>query len=127
MDQGNTSTRRDRRLPASVDVKRAARIFEVTWDDGHVSRFTLADLRWLCDCANCREERDQRNKQAEQRSGRMLPVLGVSTRDQVTSVEHVGRYAFGVTWGDGHNSIYSYSYLLESCPCDECRHGRTDQ
>ncbi|HEU4390304.1 MAG TPA: DUF971 domain-containing protein [Blastocatellia bacterium] len=121
MDDGRTPTHRGRRFPTSVDVKRAERVFQVTWDDGHVSRFKLADLRSLCDCATCRDEREERNKQADQPRGRMLPVLGVASRDQVNSVEHVGRYAFGVNWADGHNSIYSYAYLLESCPCDDCK------
>jgi DUF971 family protein len=104
-----------------VNVTRAAKAFEIVWDDGHISRFRLSDLRSLCDCANCREERDQRSKQAEQRGGRSLPVLGISTRDELDLVENVGRYAFGVRWRDGHNSIYSYNYLLESCPCDTCQ------
>jgi DUF971 family protein len=32
----------------------------------------------------------------------------------------VGRYALGVTWQDGHGSIYPYAALRAACPCGAC-------
>ena len=35
-------------------------------------------------------------------------------------VAHVGRYALGVDWKDGHDSIFPYRHLRANCPCDAC-------
>jgi len=32
----------------------------------------------------------------------------------------VGRYALGVLWGDGHDSILPYRSLRRACPCEAC-------
>jgi DUF971 family protein len=37
------------------------------------------------------------------------------------TLKEVGRYAVGITWGDGHESILPYRDLRAHCPCDACR------
>jgi DUF971 family protein len=96
--------------PISVDVSRARRVFEITWAGGHKTSISLDDLRSMCDCALCRDEREKRETQAA--APRMLPVLGSVIRAAITSVNHVGRYALGVSWKDGHQSIFTYEYLF---------------
>jgi len=99
--------------PVSVDVARAERMFEVTWSDGRKTRISFDDLRSMCDCALCRDEREKREAQAD--APRMLRVLGSAIRFDIAAVNHVGRYALGVAWKDGHQSIYTYDYLF-NCP-----------
>lgn len=40
------------------------------------------------------------------------------------SVRPVGRYALGVAWADGHDSIFPYRSLRAHCPCDACSRQR---
>jgi DUF971 family protein len=96
--------------PVAVDVSRANRVFEITWSNGQKTRIGLDDLRSMCDCALCREEREKRETQAA--APRMLRVLGSAIRSEIASISHVGRYALGVAWKDGHQSIYTYEYLF---------------
>src|SRR6478672_299675 len=100
--------------PVSVDVSRASRVFEIAWSSGHKTRIAFDDLRSMCDCALCRDEREKRETQAA--APRMLPVLGSAIRSEIASVSHVGRYALGVAWKDGHQSIYTYEYLFNAAP-----------
>jgi DUF971 family protein len=39
----------------------------------------------------------------------------------VTKLREVGRYAVGVDWSDGHDSILPYRHLRAACPCNTCR------
>lgn len=38
----------------------------------------------------------------------------------VRKLSEVGRYALGVEFSDGHDSILPYRELRAHCPCDEC-------
>ena len=38
----------------------------------------------------------------------------------VERLTSVGRYAFGVQWGDGHDSIIPHRVVRLACPCEEC-------
>jgi DUF971 family protein len=32
----------------------------------------------------------------------------------------VGRYAVGIDWSDGHDSILPHRHLRQMCPCNDC-------
>ncbi|MBI3615456.1 MAG: DUF971 domain-containing protein [Candidatus Omnitrophica bacterium] len=38
-------------------------------------------------------------------------------------IERLGETALKIRWIDGHESLYSWSYLRASCPCAACREG----
>jgi DUF971 family protein len=38
----------------------------------------------------------------------------------IERLSEVGRYALGVLWGDGHDSILPYRNLRRACPCEPC-------
>jgi DUF971 family protein len=38
----------------------------------------------------------------------------------IVSLNEVGRYAIGVRWADGHDSIYPLESLRRGCPCQAC-------
>jgi DUF971 family protein len=49
-----------------------------------------------------------------------LPILGQPSPDVPKDVHLVGRYALGVTWADGHGSIYPFEQLRRGCGCGAC-------
>ena len=49
----------------------------------------------------------------------LLPLVGADP-NRPDAVTLVGRYAIGVTWQDGHGSIYPFELLRLACPCGAC-------
>jgi DUF971 family protein len=47
------------------------------------------------------------------------------TPPKIRGINEVGRYAVGVQWSDGHDSIYPLENLRRYCPCNACG-GRID-
>jgi len=39
---------------------------------------------------------------------------------QIKSLNEVGRYAIGMHWNDGHESIFPLDNLRRQCPCLKC-------
>lgn len=80
----------------------------IEWSDGHRDVFTWAFLRQHCPCAVCRAEAEKPKP--------LLPILKPEETEppRPTAMEPVGRYAYQISWRDGHSSgIYSFEYLLE--------------
>ena len=44
----------------------------------------------------------------------------MTSAPKIRSTNAVGRYALGVDWSDGHDSILPYSNLRGHCTCDAC-------
>jgi DUF971 family protein len=42
---------------------------------------------------------------------------------RIDRLHEVGRYALGVNWGDGHESILPHRSIRRACPCDACASG----
>src|SRR5438477_2602797 len=40
---------------------------------------------------------------------------------KIKGLNEVGRYAVGVQWVDGHDSIFPIENLRRYCPCDQCK------
>jgi DUF971 family protein len=39
---------------------------------------------------------------------------------RIDKLTQVGRYALGVQWGDGHDSILPHRNVRRACPCEAC-------
>jgi DUF971 family protein len=44
-----------------------------------------------------------------------------SKTPKIKGLHEVGRYAVGVQWVDGHDSIFPLENLRRGCPCDACQ------
>ncbi len=40
---------------------------------------------------------------------------------KIKLLNEVGRYAVGLNWADGHDSIYPLENLRRACPCEQCQ------
>ncbi len=99
--------------PDNIEVDRA-RSVTLTWPDGHVSRFSLEQLRLACPCAFCRNRRD--------RGEPAWSGAGAAGELRAEGAKLVGHWGLQLHWNDGHETgIYSWSLLRGWCPCPECR------
>jgi DUF971 family protein len=92
---------------------------EITWSDGHASRYDFPYLREHCPCAVCNDERVRKESVTGGSSAAVLPMF----KPKVTakSAKAVGNYAIHLEFSDGHSTgIYSFDHLREICPCEEC-------
>lgn len=110
--------------PASIKVhKTTGTTMEIVWKDGHAATYTFDYLRHACPCALCNEERDKQHRQPDQpapadASG---PLVMFKPALRPTEVAMVGNYAIRFSWNDGHqHGIYSWTFLREWCPCQQC-------
>ncbi|HTU34339.1 MAG TPA: DUF971 domain-containing protein [Candidatus Acidoferrum sp.] len=96
---------------------------EITWSDGHTSRYDFPYLRDHCPCALCNDER-QKKEQFDASTGTgassaALPMF--RPRVKAKSATAVGNYAIQIEFTDGHGTgIFSFDHLREICPCDAC-------
>ena len=99
---------------------------EIEWKDGHLSKYPFPFLRDACPCALCDEERRKSHREAGQQA---LPKPGelpmYKPAVKALSAEGVGKYAIKFQWNDSHElGIYSWRWLRDICPCEECRESR---
>ncbi len=88
----------------------------IEWNDGHRSVYAWQHLRNHCPCAGCREE-----QQKPPDPFRVLKPAELQPLRPV-AMAPVGRYAYKITWSDGHDSgIYTLEHLRALCQCAECR------
>lgn len=110
--------------PKSVKVNLTSGTgMDIEWGDGHVSHYSFVYLRDACPCAMCEEERGKTGRRPGEPAvtppGQL--VIFKPTAKPV-SAEGVGKYAIKFSWNDNHDlGIYSWKFLREVCPCEECK------
>jgi DUF971 family protein len=105
----------ERATPTRIHADRSAGTLELAWGDGHQTRYTAVELRWLCPCAFCRGEAGMPGWLDTS------PTL-TPAQTQLTDVHLVGSYAIAPTWADGHHTgYYPFVLLRDRCGCETCR------
>jgi DUF971 family protein len=110
-----------RKKPISVKVHvSTGEGVEITWSDGHTSRYDFPYLRDHCPCALCNDERMKKQQLAG--TAAQSPALPMfKPRVKAKSAAAVGNYAVQIEFTDGHaTGIYSFEHLREICPCASC-------
>ncbi len=109
----------ERKKPATLKVHvTTGEGVEVTWADGHASRYTFPYLRDNCPCAMCNDEREKKAKGGS--TSALLPMF--KPRVTAKAAKTVGNYGLQIEYSDGHaTGIYSFVHLREICPCGECQ------
>jgi DUF971 family protein len=105
-------------VPVALSREGADRL-AIRWSDGHRSVYTWKHLRDNCPCATCREERQQPPDPFH-----ILKPSELGPRPPLAPVEMspVGRYAYKITWNDGHDTgLYTLEDLRALCQCHECQ------
>jgi len=99
---------------------------DIAWNDGHVSHYNFVYLRDACPCAMCNEEREKTGRhpgEAPKLAPGALPMFKAAAKP--LSAEGIGKYAIKFLWNDDHDlGIYSWRFLREICPCEECKTAR---
>lgn len=110
--------------PKSVKVHLTAGTgVDIEWKDGHLSQYMFPFLRDACPCAMCNDEREKSGRSPghppQPKSGE-LPMFKAAAKP--VSAEPIGKYAIKFKWNDGHElGIYSWQWLRQICPCEECQ------
>ncbi len=100
--------------PIPVEIGRAGlHDVQITWNDGHTSRYPARQLRLLCPCASC---------VSEGTGEKILDPRTIPDDVHPLKISPVGRYAIQISWSDHHSTgIFSFDYLRDCCPCEVCR------
>ncbi len=95
-------------VPTGIKLDLKSGVLEITWNDGHVSRYASAYLRQVCPCAQCRGHAP----------GEVEPPPLEAVADvRILHIRPVGSYAVRFDLSDGHETgIYSFAFLRENCP-----------
>jgi len=99
---------------------------DIEWKDGHVSHYSFAYLRDACPCAMCEDDRGKAGRRPgdpPKLASGALPMFKPTAKP--VSAEPIGRYAIKFSWNDKHDlGLYSWKFLREICPCEECKANR---
>ena len=102
-------------IPVALKREGAEQLL-IEWNDGHRSVHTWQNLRRNCPCAGCREEREKPPDPFKiLKPEQLVPLAPVA-------MSPVGRYAYKITWSDGHDTgIFTLEHLRALCECPECK------
>ncbi len=112
-----------RKKPIDVKVRvSTGEGVDITWSDGHSSRYPFPYLRDLCPCALCNDERAKKSiSPASSTPASSFEFPMFKPRVTAKGAEAMGNYAIQITFSDGHaTGIYSFEHLREICPCEAC-------
>jgi DUF971 family protein len=94
--------------PTKIELAGSDRL-RIEWSDGQKREIGVAELRKVCPCATCREERAKPSAPANP-----LQVLSLAEARplKVLGMKPVGNYAYSIAFSDGHDTgIFTLDFL----------------
>ena len=89
------------RWPVELRLKRAEKLLEVAFDDGHVIRLTAERLRVESPSAEVQGHSPSQKK-----------IVTGKENVAIVAIDPVGNYAIKIVFDDGHDTgLYSWDYL----------------
>ena len=80
---------------------------KIVWNDGKECIYLFKDLRFKCQCAQCKHELT---------GEKLIKIEDVPNEINLLACEVVGNYALNFKWSDNHSTgIYTYDYLRSLC------------
>lgn len=108
----------DKNTPTAIHVEKKSHL-EISWADGHVSRYPIVYLQKMCPSASCAVTRGS----DPSAGGGLLPILSEKavTPAEITEVQLVGRYGIRFTYNNCNpcTGIFSFEYLRAVCPVEQ--------
>ena len=93
--------------PTNIEVDNKQQLLEITWEDGHTSKYPLYGLRKNCPCVSCRGGHAKMNEFEPEAFNIENPPLM-----DVKRIKTIGNHAIQITWLDGHNTgMYRWETL----------------
>jgi DUF971 family protein len=105
-------------IPVALRKEGADRLV-IEWSDGHRSEHSWQNLRAGCPCATCRGEMGHGPDPF-----RILTAEELKPKPPLApvAIAPVGRYAYKITWNDGHDTgLYTLENLRALCECPLCK------
>ena len=100
--------------PSHITLDKSKAELAISWNDGLVSRYPLAQLREACPCVQCRGGHDNMGMAFAPDD---LLALKPARSYGISGLSAVGNYALQPSWDDGHNTgIYTWEYLRHLSP-----------
>lgn len=98
-----------------ITVNSELRELQITWADGHHSRYPMEGLRKACPCVFCQGGHENMGKPVD--PAIFLESFGHDT--SIARIIQVGNYALQIVWNDGHQTgIYRFERLRSMCPVE---------
>ena len=94
--------------PTGVKADKQNRQIEISWSDGHTSRYSFDGLRVACPCVECKGGHANMGIATAPSVVRNAPASNLTLMD----LKQVGSYALMPYWSDGHaTGMYSWELL----------------
>ena len=93
--------------PTGIEISNSEQLLEISWSDGHISKFPFYGLRKNCPCVVCRGGHG---------SMQVFDIPALFEQDPpwigIKNLKKIGNHAIQIFWSDGHDSgMYSWDTL----------------
>lgn len=95
-------------IAEEIELRSSDNTIRFSWADKHITVYKAKDLRMMCNCAVCVDERT---------GIRLLDPNTIPENLSVAKIREVGHYGIQIDWASGHNTgIFTWDRLRKVDP-----------